>query len=135
MTHEQPMADLAETAAALQAKVNLHIGWAMITDRPVPPELVDANAKLVEVSRVLCEAAARQASEDAPCLRPDRPALVAPLARSSESHQNSSRRIWKTLSLVGSLGALKTTSGRAIDPVAVPPSERCLVERCRCGCH
>lgn len=79
MTHRQPMADLAETAAALQAKVNLHIGWAMITGRRVPPELVDANAKLVEVSCVLREAA-RQASEDATCRRPDHPAVVPLLA-------------------------------------------------------
>jgi hypothetical protein len=80
MTHRQPMADLVETAAVLQANVNLHIGWAMITDLRIPPELVDANAKLVEVSCVLREAA-RQALEDATCRRPDRPAAVPPLAR------------------------------------------------------
>jgi hypothetical protein len=57
------LADLAEAAAALQAKVNLHIGWAMVTSRPIPPELYDANAKLVDVTRQLHQAA-RQSAND-----------------------------------------------------------------------
>ncbi len=55
--------ELADETAVLQAKLNLRIGWATIIDRPVPAELYDANAKLVEVARELREVA-RQALED-----------------------------------------------------------------------
>jgi predicted TIM-barrel fold metal-dependent hydrolase len=54
---------LADAAAALQAELNLWIGWATITGRPVSPKLYDANVKLVEVGRQLHEVA-QQASED-----------------------------------------------------------------------
>jgi hypothetical protein len=59
----QPLGELAESAAALQARVNLHIGWAMITNRSVSPELYDANAKLVDVARQLRQVT-QQALED-----------------------------------------------------------------------
>ncbi len=63
-TYQCELQQLADEAAALQARVNLQIGWAMIASLPISPNLYDANAKLVEVARHLHEIA-RQAVEDA----------------------------------------------------------------------
>jgi hypothetical protein len=61
--NQHDLHELAEAAESLQAKVNLHIGWATIIGRPVSQELYDANAKLVDAARQL-RVVARQASED-----------------------------------------------------------------------
>ncbi len=62
-SYQDAVSAFAEAAATLQAKVNLHIGWAIITSQPIPPELCDANAKLIDVARHLRQVA-RQAAED-----------------------------------------------------------------------
>lgn len=62
-TYQDALNGFAETAAALQAKVNLHIGWAIIASQPIPPELCDANAKLIDAARHLRQVA-RQAAEN-----------------------------------------------------------------------
>jgi hypothetical protein len=56
---------LADEAAALQAKVNLQIGWSMIIGRSISPELYDANAHLVAVARQLHEIARQEVEDEA----------------------------------------------------------------------
>ena len=64
-SYQEAMGALADEAATLQAKVNLHIGWSVIASQPIPPELCDANAKLVDAARQLRQVAHQAAKVEA----------------------------------------------------------------------
>jgi hypothetical protein len=64
-SYQEAVGGFADEAATLQAKVNLHISWAVIASQPIPPELCDANAKLVDVARQLRHVAHQAAKVEA----------------------------------------------------------------------
>ena len=77
-SYQEAVRGFADEAATLQAKVNLHIGWAVIASLPISPELCDANAKLVDAARQLRLVAKQAAKNEASSQGSLQPEQAAP---------------------------------------------------------